>query len=602
MLRNFKDLTFIDYIPISVLEISEEGVITKVNNHASLDTYFSKISVGENIESLIYSTDYDHSAGKSVCCKIFDIDVVINRVSCTETSDLLFIEKTHKCFKLKNIFVANLSHEIRTPLTGIVGMISLLQDTLLDKEQSDYLEIHKESSSTLKCIIDNILDYSKLEAGKLVLNKRSFYFRDLVDSVHDIVYSHSNEKSIEMNYDIDIAVPDFVIGDYLRIQQILINLYSNSIKFTGVKGSIDTNVVMIGKKGPVITLLFSVKDNGIGINKKDTCFLFKSYNQLYDDFNERVNEGTGLGLAICKELCVLMGGDIWLENSETSTSSQSGNTGTTFCFKVNVKESFEDSGEVDYACLENLSVLVVDDNAINRMSISGILMKWGIRPYPCSSSDEALIFIKNKTKFDIALLDIYLPKFSGVELAKKIRDIVPELPLIALSSVGDKINNIEGDLFVNILSKPIKEKKLLSLLKNIVQNKKKDEPEPICCKEYCDRILVDEDQEINIIVLTEQLKKIGYINIVVVRNGKDALTAMKNQDFDIAFIDIKTPIVDGLTVVKELCLMKKKPYTIALSGMIKNKFIESGFDDTLLKPFDISKLKEIMKRYKNTVE
>jgi CheY-like chemotaxis protein len=483
----------------------------------------------------------------------------------------------------------NLSHEIRTPCNSIIGIISLLQDTHLDKEQITYIEMLKETSNNLMSILDNILDYSKLENGKLELKKTSFYFKDCIDTVNSIISMQANEKLINMTYNIDENIPEFIVGDYLRIQQILINLFVNSIKFTKPKGKIHTEIKVKEIINDKIILTFSIHDTGSPeyiIKKEEYLNIFKSYNQLFNNFNNRHTEGTGLGLSICKELTLLMNGDIWVENSDKN--------GTTFYFTIIVNKSYNEAGSIDYAFLKDKNILVVDDTIVNRVTLCGILKKAGMIPYPVSTSDEALIMVKNNIHFDIALLDLYLPRFTGVRLAEHIRSLNPELPLIALSSVGDKITNLGADLFNHLLVKPIKEDILLNVIQNVF-NKTPVKKQPEIRKDQEIKILIDEDDQFNRKVLKKQLEKLGHTNTIEVQNGQECIDILNIEKFDLIFIDIKTPIKSGYDVIKYIKKNKIKSYTICLTGLHLED--NNQFNDILYKPLELYRLKEAMDKF-----
>lgn len=523
---------------------------------------------------------------------------IIRKHITTEYSILIVIVKR---VEYNSKFMANFSHEVRTPLNAIMGLVSLLFDTPLTEEQSNYVEMLKEAGYNLLRIVNDILDYSRLEVGKMMLINKVFYLKSCIESSHDVVLFKAGEKKIEMQYQIDPDVPDFVIGDIQRLRQILINLYYNAIKFTEENGRVYTKVTLhneMQSTDKTVILKFQVTDTGIGISAKDRNKLFSSYSQLYNDFTEVSTEGTGLGLAICKELTELMGGQIWLDYSEPDK-------GSSFVFTVKLKESAETTQtcvETDLSFLENKSVLVIDDNPINRMTLCDQLMKWGMDPIPCSTSDEALLFIKKKKKFDIIMLDIRLPKDNGITLGKKIKEMLPSIPLIALSSIGDSVNALYFDVFEQFLVKPVKEHKLLSACINVLKINKENTKEPIVENSNeldSIKILIDEDMYLNQIVLKTLLIKLGYNNITIVNNGLEAITALEKEHYDVCLIDIKTPLLSGYDVLNKVKTMEYIPYCVALTALVAKgeQYIEFGFDDFLFKPIELNTVNTMMSKY-----
>lgn len=531
--------------------------------------------------------------------KQLDVSILKKKVS-KEYSMLIIVLKK---VQYNSKFMANFSHEVRTPLNAIMGIISLLTDTKLTEEQSNYIDMLKEAGYNLLRIINDILDYSRLEVGKMLLINKIFYLKNCLETSHDVVLYKAAEKNISMEYTIDSEIPDFVIGDCQRLRQILINLYYNSIKFTDFNGKITTRVSLHNSNDlQIITLKFTVVDTGIGISEKDKFRLFTSYSQLYNDFTEISTDGTGLGLAICKELTELMGGNIWLEHSEI-------NKGSTFCFTVKLKATTEKlkNTNLDMNILENKNVLLIDDNQINRMTLCDQLMKWGMHPFPCSTPDEALLFLKKNKKFDIIIIDIRLPKENGFTLAKKIKDITPKTPLIAVSSIGDNVNALYFDIFEHFLIKPVKEHKLMVACISVLQPNNQDqvqEKETIKEKNNLDKIkiLIDEDMYLNQIVLKTLLIKLGYTNITIVNNGYEAINIIEKEHFDICLIDIKTPVMSGYDVLKKIKELENPPYCVALTALVAKgeQYLEYGFDDFLFKPIELNTVNIMMTKYVNT--
>jgi CheY-like chemotaxis protein len=525
-----------------------------------------------------------------------------------------------------------MSHEIRTPLNGIIGMLTLLEDTKLSNDQYDYISMIKECSFNLMTIINDILDYSKLEVGKISLDVKPMNLRECIESTNDIVLSKIYEKSLEYSFNIDPEISCNIYGDQNRIKQVLLNLLSNSIKFTD-KGSIYINVknlsmsqyttllsVHCHKENKCLEssypnqkfLRFDIVDTGCGIDHDDKKKLFKSFSQINGQLTSKIYQGTGLGLAISKELVELMNGCIWLDWSEVSKGSK-------FSFVLPIKECQEQEcqNEVCENVLKDARVLIVDDNLHNRISLSGLITKWGMKAHAFSNAEEALHFSR-LAPFDIGLIDICMPKTDGISFAQKLRTQKEfnneTFPLVALSSLGDKIAST-SKYFKTHLIKPIKESKLKKICVDLLQKRtitsSVSQNNQSTSKQYIFqnhlvevkdniRILLAEDVYINQKVVISFLNKIGFSNIQVVENGQQCIDLIKNNQFDIILLDIRMPIMNGEAVLKELIeyyqinTNKRKPYIVAVTAYClredKAKYLDMGFDDYIPKPITIDDL------------
>lgn len=541
------------------------------------------------------------------------------------------------------IFLANLSHEVRTPLNGIIGMIALLSETDMTEEQQDYLDMAKESGYNLMRIINDILDYSKLAAGKLQLTEEPFALRECIESANDILLPLCKDNENELHIiSWDTGGPEFFIGDYHRLRQILVNVLSNAIKFTK-KGHISTSV-SVGVSPPTGTnaqsyslpelspgkvfVNFKVQDEGCGMNPADQERIFHSFTQLTLT-SKMQQQGTGLGLMICKQITSLMGGDIWLRESILGQ-------GSVFEFVVQLQPVHEigsdgskNRAKSDHHCacgeetcsIEGKTALVVDDNPVNRIALCAMLMKWDMSTISCSTADEALLYIKNRrASIDIGLIDMCLPKFDGVQLAKRIRTYTQDLPLVVLSSIGDRIQNF-SNLFASHLTKPVKESKLRGVCCKILGSSSRvrrgsgssDTSQsgggtiPVSVapskNHQLPRVLIAEDIYINQKVLVGMLHKLGYSDISVVENGEEVLQALKQpghhspKRYGILFLDIKMPVMDGITALREIERQGlDKPYCIALTALAlkgeKEYYLSVGFDDYISKPVQLERLRE----------
>jgi CheY-like chemotaxis protein len=517
--------------------------------------------------------------------------------------------KNENNYNHKSLFLANINHELRTPMNGIIGMLTLLEDTLINNEQKDYIEMMRECSVSLMSIINDILDYSKLEAGKVILNNECIDLRNCIDSTNDIILSKLHEKNLIYNFNIDTNINSKIKCDSSRIKQVLLNLLSNSIKFTD-NGNIFLDIKLL----PDNFIKFSIMDTGCGIEIQDQQKLFQSFSQLENPSNTKLYKGTGLGLAISKELVLLMGGNIWIENSIM-------NKGSTFCFTIQAQRCTDSIIEIDdnIEILQGKTIFVLDDKRENRISCANMLQKLGMIVTTYSDATEALYFLKTQT-FHIGIIDCVMPYMSGEKFASKLKEQLSNqksdgIPLISCSSLGE--NYMNNSLFKGHLIKPIKEHKLKHIMIDILmtyQYKFKNDlvQHPVSLQlqhinfKQDIRILLVEDIIINQKVVISFLNKMGFKNIDVVDDGVKCLEKMSIKKYDLIFLDIRMPNMNGESVIKYIIefyngkqfkytlLNYRKPYIIAVTAYClkedKEKYIKMGFDDYIPKPININDL------------
>ncbi len=515
----------------------------------------------------------------------------------------------------RNMFAANISHELRTPLNVSINMNLLLKDefeaikNLLPKDVvkriEDYLDTVNHSDTLLLSQINDLLDYTKLMGQKLILRKDIFTITDCIESTLRLHKQNAKHKNIDLSFEIDPEVPSQVLGDSERLTQVLVNLVSNSLKFTN-EGYIKIKVWSSSNDDDdnITMLHFNVSDTGIGILDENKPKLFQAFKQL-DSSHTKKYGGTGLGLVICKKLCQLMGGDISLKESEFGK-------GSTFQFYIRVIETDETLTlkKLDASSLKGKNVLIVDDDTNNLNILTSYSLSWGMTPITAISGEAALTYIIKNFKFDIALLDIRMPKMNGIDLATKMKKINNlQYPILGLSSIGTNVDGI--GIFDDIMEKPIIREKLFKMMvKNLYQNiePRKRSNDKIIPNHT--PILVAEDNSDNQKVIIGMLKKLGYVDVDIADNGGDALQKImsKSKKYKILLLDIKMPVMSGLDVAKYVndAIIKKeldyKPHMIALTAVAsyggKEFYVQDGgMDDYISKPINGDILKQTLSKY-----
>lgn len=509
--------------------------------------------------------------------------------------------------KAKAEFLANMSHEIRTPLNAIIGMSELLHETITENRQLEFVNTIHSSGDVLLSLINDILDFSKIESGQMELERIPVDLHDCVESAFDIVGSFAAKKQLDLLYWIDPAVPAFVLGDVTRLRQVLVNLISNAVKFTG-QGEVFVRINRSGGDGKDRKLKVSVRDTGIGIPADKQSKLFQAFSQV-DSSTTRRYGGTGLGLAICQRLVGLMNGRIWVE-------SEFGK-GAEFLFEIPL-EPAEITPPTIYLRganhdLEGLRILLVDDNETNRWILQSQTSAWGMKARETGYPSEALKWAAQGDPFDFAILDGHMPGMDGYELAVKLREHehLRHIPIVILTSMADGRKNSADSGIAALLTKPVKTAALFEVIGRLVFGRsghRTGAPAEMNLAAGCPlKILVAEDNPVNQRVVSLQLERLGYAPEIV-SNGLEAVAALRAGKFDVILMDVHMPEMDGFAAAREICHLyqrSERPWIIALTANAGTEDQEecriSGMDDFLSKPVRSRELAEALRKAFQTI-
>ena len=633
------------HIPIPVLIVAKSTKNIIFANEYSAKVYNIKLNqlVGEKIDSIYtssfqrddilsavnedgvlvnYETAYKTKDGSHIDALLSLIPIKFDGLEANlgVITDVTYLKEIQRKLKdetkkaqsadnAKSDFLAKMSHEIRTPMNAVLGMLYLTQKTNLNPLQENYINKAQSAANSLLHIIDDILDFSKIEAGKLKVENKEFNFNDMIHKTMDIMSFKAQEKGLELLAYYDPTIPAIIKSDKLRIEQILNNLINNAVKFT-TEGEVIVSSKLIKKEKNIVTIMFSIKDSGMGIDSENQTKLFKDFSQG-DNTITRKFGGTGLGLVISKKLTALLGGKIWIEESKQ-------NIGSTFCFTI--QSEISQNNNLQYLFpkeINNINILVIDDNIVACDVLQSMLKSFKFNVDIVNSGQEGYeAIINNNKQYDLIFLDYKMPKLNGVQTYRKIKTIVnkpiPKTIMITAYSQNNILDEITKLGIQSYLTKPVSPSTLYDTIvevlnPNQVQNEISINKEEFDAEELDNiKILLVEDNKLNQEFANILLQSVN-ISVDIANDGIEALNMVKSKIYDTILMDIQMPNMDGLTATRLIRNMQeddnyfKDLPIIALSANAlasdKEKSLDAGMNEHISKPIIPDELFSTIKKF-----
>ncbi|WP_355662439.1 hybrid sensor histidine kinase/response regulator [Halomonas salifodinae] len=571
-----------------------DGLCIQVSEHRTGDGGY--VAVYSDITEL---EQHRHRLEERVAERTAELEEAARALRRSQTELRRARDEAERASLAKSEFLANMSHEIRTPMNGVIGVAELLERTALTPQQAEYVALIQTSADTLLGLINEILDFSKIEAGRLELEVRPFPLRDTLADTLQTLALRADEKGLELAVHIPPEIPDQLLGDPLRLRQVVVNLVGNAIKFTP-RGEVVVDLALEAREAQRVRLGFEVRDTGIGIPEAQRRRIFEAFGQA-DTSTTRVNGGTGLGLSIAAQLVAMMGGEIRVDSGP-------GGRGSRFTFGADFGLVEAPAAAPRSRLLEGQRVLVVDDNQTNRRILEEILISWGMRPRVLDGGEAALAALDEEAEpLPLGLLDVMMPGMDGFTLAERLRAHPRhgEMALLMLSSgsrAGDAARRRRLGIG-RLLMKPVKQSELLEAVSEALGAEPRlaapaasdHEARPADWRPR--RVLLVEDGVTNQRVAIDLLTQRGH-HVELATQGAEALAALAERAFEVVLMDVHMPVMDGLTATRALRERERRQgghlrvvaMTASATKEDRQRCLAAGMDDYVTKPFRAAEL------------